>query len=230
MSNTHGGHRSRLKQRFLEHGLDNFNDLNALELLLFYSIPRQDTNEIAHRLLDRFGSFAAVMEATMEELLEIPGIGENTATLLKLIPQIDRRYLMSKTEERPQIRSSAQAGKILIPRYRFAREEIVYLLCLDSRNMLISCEELGRGTLGEANVSVRSVVERALKRNAAAVILAHNHVDGFAIPSRADQYATRQIHDALKLVGIMLADHIVVAGDDFVSFADSGLMELARIC
>ena len=227
MSNTHGGHRARLKQRFLEHGLDNFNDLNVLELLLFYAIPRQDTNEIAHRLLDRFGSFAAVMEATMEELQEIPGVGENAATLLKLIPQIDRRYLMSKTEERPLIRSSAQAGKILIPRYRFAREEIVYLLCLDSRNLLISCEELGRGTPGEA---VRAVVERALKRNAAAVILAHNHVDGFAIPSRADQYATRQIYDALKLVGIMLADHIVVAGDDFVSFADSGLLELARIC
>ena len=125
-----------------------------MELLLFYAIPRQDTNLIAHRLLDRFGSFAAVMEATIEELREVPGIGENAATLLKLIPQIDRRYLMSKTEERPQIRSSAQAGKILIPRFRFAREEIVYLICLDSRNILISCEELGRGTLGEANVSV----------------------------------------------------------------------------
>lgn len=230
MSNTHGGHRARMKQRFLEHGLDNFNDLNVLELLLFYAIPRQDTNEIAHRLLDRFGSFSAVLEATIEELREVPGVGENAATLLKLIPQIDRRYMISKTEERPQIRSSAQAGKILIPRFRYAREEIVYLLCLDSRNMLISCEEIGRGTLGEANVSVRAIVEMALKRNAAAVILAHNHVDGFAIPSHADQHATRQIYDALKLVGIMMADHIVVAGDDFVSFADSGLLELARIC
>ena len=230
MSNTHGGHRARMKQRFLEHGLDNFNDLNVLELLLFYAIPRQDTNEIAHRLLDRFGSFSAVLEATIEELREVPGVGENAATLLKLIPQIDRRYLISKTEERPQIRSSAQAGKILIPRFRYAREEIVYLLCLDSRNMLISCEEIGRGTLGEANVSVRAIVEMALKRNAAAVILAHNHVDGFAIPSHADQHATRQIYDALKLVGIMMTDHIVVAGDDFVSFADSGLLELARIC
>lgn len=230
MSNSHGGHRARLKQRFLEHGLDNFNDLNVLELLLFYAIPRQDTNEIAHRLLDRFGSLSAVMEATMEELTEISGVGENAATLLRLISQIDRRYLMSKNEERPQIRSSAQAGKILIPRYRFAREEIVYLLCLDSRNILISCEELGRGTLGEANVSVRAVVEMALKRNAAAVILSHNHVDGFAIPSQADRYATKQISEALKLVGIMLADHIIVAGDDFVSFADSGLLDLARIC
>ena len=229
MSNSHDGHRARLKQRFLEHGLDNFNDLNVLELLLFYAIPRQDTNEIAHRLLDRFGSLASVMEANYEELVDVPGIGENAATLLKLISQIDRRYLMSKTEVRPQIRSSSQAGEILIPRYRFAREEIVYLLCLDSRNLLISCEELGRGTLGEANVSVRSIVEVALKRNAAAVILSHNHVDGFAIPSQADRYATKRIFDALKLVGITLADHIVVAGDDFVSFADSGLLELTKI-
>ena len=229
MSNSHDGPRARLKQRFLEHGLDNFNDLNVLELLLFYAIPRQDTNEIAHRLLDRFGSLASVMEANYEELVDVPGIGENAATLLKLISQIDRRYLMSKTEVRPQIRSSSQAGEILIPRYRFAREEIVYLLCLDSRNLLISCEELGRGTLGEANVSVRSIVEVALKRNAAAVILSHNHVDGFAIPSQADRYATKRIFDALKLVGITLADHIVVAGDDFVSFADSGLLELTKI-
>lgn len=229
MSNTHCGHRARLKQRFLEHGLDNFNDVNALELLLFYAIPRQDTNETAHRLLDRFGSFAAVMEATFEELTEVEGVGENAATLLKLIAQIDRRYMMSKTEARPVIRNSVQAGEILIPRYRFAREEIVYLISLDSRNLMISCEEIGRGTLGEANVSVRLVVETALKRNAAAVILAHNHVDGFAVPSNADRYATKQIYDALKLVGIMLADHIVVAGDDFVSFSDSGLLELARI-
>ena len=229
MSNSHGGHRARLKQRFLEHGLDNFNDLNALELLLFYAIPRQDTNVTAHHLLDRFGSFASVMEATFEELTAVPGVGENAATLLKLIAQIDRRYLISKTKERPLIRSSTQAGEILIPRYRYAREEIIYLLCLDSRNQLISCEEMGRGTLGEANISVRAIVEMALKRNAAAVILSHNHVDGFAIPSQADRYATKQIFEALKLVGITLADHIVVAGDDFVSFADSGLLELARI-
>ena len=226
---THDGHRERLKRRFLDHGLENFNDLNALELLLFYAIPRQDTNELAHRLLDRFGSFSAVLDATAEELREVRGVGENAVTLLKLIPQIDRRYQISKADPKPTIRSSEDAGKVLIPRYRYAREEIVYLLCIDSRSELISCEEIGRGTLGEASISVRSIVEHALKRNAAAVILSHNHVDGFAIPSNADQLATRQIAEALKLVGITMSDHIIVAGNDYVSFADSGLMDLCRM-
>lgn len=222
---THDGHRERLKRRFLEHGLDNFNDLNAIELLLFYAIPRQDTNELAHRLLDRFGSLAGVLEATPEELLQVKGIGENALTLLKLIPQMDRRYQMSKNADQKRIRSSEDAGKVLVPRFRYAREEVVYLLSLDSRNLLIACDEMGRGTLGEASISVRSIVETALKRNAAAVILSHNHVDGFAIPSKADQLATRQIRDALTLVGITLSDHIIVAGDDFVSFSDSGLLD-----
>lgn len=226
---THDGHRERLKRRFLEHGLENFNDVNALELFLFYAIPRQDTNELAHRLLDRFGSLASVLEATEEELRQVKGIGENAVTLLKLIPQMDRRYQMSKTSDQKRVRSSEEAGRILVPRYRYAREEIVYLLCLDSRSMLISCEEIGRGTLGEASISVRTIVETALKRNAAAVILSHNHVDGFAIPSKADRLATKQIYDALTLVGITLSDHIIVAGDDFVSFADSGLMEFNRL-
>ena len=222
---THDGHRERLKQRFLEHGLENFNDLNAIELLLFYAIPRRDTNELAHRLLDRFGTFAGVLEATPEELRQVKGIGDNAVTLLKLIPQMDRRYQISKSADQKRIRSSEDAGRILVPRYRYAREEIVYLLSLDSRNLLIACDELGRGTLGEASVSVRAIVETALKRNAAAVILSHNHVDGFAIPSKADQLATRQISEGLTLVGITLSDHIIVAGDDFVSFADSNLMD-----
>lgn len=223
---THDGHRDRLRQRFLEHGLDNFSELNALELLLFYSIPRQDTNALAHRLLDQFQTLAGVLEAKIEDLMKVPGVGENTAALLKLIPQMDRRYLISKNQDQKQILCSDDAGKVLIPRYRFARDEIIYLLSLDSRNMIISCDEMGRGTLGEASVSVRSVVETALKRNAAAVILSHNHVDGFAYPSQADLSATKQIRSALKLVGITLSDHIVVAGDDYVSFADSGFLTM----
>ena len=226
---THDGHRERLKQRFLDHGLDNFNDVNALEMLLFYAIPRQDTNELAHRLLDRFGSFAAVLDAPAEQLREVNGIGENTVTLLKLIPQIDRRYQISKTENRKTIRSSRDAGKILVPLYRYAREEIVYLLCLNSSNQMISCDEIGRGIMGQATISVRTVAECALKRNAAAVILSHNHVDGFAIPSDADKLTTKELYKALRMVGIVLTDHIVVAGDDYVSFSDSGLMSFMSI-
>lgn len=226
---THDGHRERLKKRFLEYGLENFNDINALEMLLFYAIPRQDTNEIAHRLLERFGSFAAVLDAPADQLQEVKGVGENTAVLLKLIPQIDRRYQISKNTGRVRICSSADAGKFLVPRYRYAREEIVYLLSLDNRNQLIACDEIGRGTLGEASISVRGIAECALKRKAAAVILAHNHVDGFAYPSSEDQLATKQIYKGLRMVGITLSDHIVVAGEDYISFADSGILSFCNL-
>ena len=226
---THDGHRERLKQRFLKHGLDSFNDLNALELFLFFAIPRQDTNALAHRLLDRFGSLAAVLEAPVEQLREVDGVGENTVTLLKLIPQMDRRYQISKSSGVRQIRTSEDAGQILVPLFRYEREENIYLLSLDSRKVLIACDKLGKGTHGEATISARAVVELALKHNAAGVIIAHNHVDGFAIPSTADKMATGQIRDALRLVGITLCDHIVVSGSDFVSFADSGLLNLGRL-
>lgn len=221
---VHDGHRDRMKKRFVHHGLDNFDDHSVLELLLFYVIPRKDTNELAHRLITHFGSLPAVFEARYEELLRVDGIGENAAVLLKLIPQVSRRYQISKTADERIIRTSEDAGRYLIPLYLYAREEIVYLLCLDSKCRLISHKELGRGALNQAEVSIRTIVETALGQNAAAVIISHNHVDGYAIPSREDELTTYRIRDALLLVGITLADHIIVCGNDFVSFADSGLL------
>ncbi len=220
---VHDGHRERLRQRFLRHGLDSFDDHNVLELLLFYCLPRRDTNELAHHLLERFGSLAGVFDARYEELLKTEGIGENAALLLTLIPQIDRRYHISK-EKGARIQTSEDAGRYLVERYRYTREEVVYLLCLDSKNRLIHCREVGRGSLNEANVSIRTIVETALGQNAAAVIISHNHVDGFALPSREDEITTARIQEALLPIGIKLVDHIIVCGDDFVSFADSGLL------
>lgn len=221
---VHDGHRDRMRQRFVRHGLDNFEDHSVLELLLFYGIPRKDTNELAHRLIERFGSLPAVFEARYEDLLQVEGIGENAAVLLHLIPQVCRRYQIAKASDDRTIRSSEDAGRYLRPRYFGAREEIVYLLCLDAKSRLICLKELGRGSLNEATVSIRAIVETALTQNAAAVILSHNHVDGYALPSREDELTTYRIRDALLLVGITLADHIVVCGDDFVSFADSGML------
>lgn len=220
----HDGARERLRERFWRGGLDGFPDVHVLELLLTYAIPRRETNSIAHALLERFGTLAAVFEASREELESVKGVGENAAALLKLIPALDRRYHMSKTGEVTRIQSSDDAGRLLIPRYRHAREEIVYLITLDGKRELIACEEIGRGTIDEAHVSVRTIVETALRRNATAVILSHNHVDGIALPSHQDERTTETIRQALRYVGVTLSDHIIVAGDDYVSFADSGLL------
>ena len=215
-----------MKVRYRDHGLDNFNDVNVLELLLFYAIPRKDTNELAHALLDHFGSLDRIFEASVPELEEVPGIGENTALLITLVPQITRRYLMAKGNCICSITSSAEAGKYLVPRLMFEKEEKLLLLCLDAKKSVISCVSLGSGVINAVDVNVRKVVENAVRNRASSVLLAHNHPSGVALPSREDERITREIASALKLVGIPLDDHIIVAGDDFVSFADSGLIWL----
>ena len=206
---THDGHRARMKARFVRCGLDNFDDHSVLELLLFYAVPRRDVNELAHALLDHFGTLDAVFEASFEDMMQVPGAGENVATLLTLVPQVSRRYQLAKRRQQRLLRSSEEAGRYLVPLYLYERAEVVYLLCLDAKGGLISCREVGRGVVNAAEVSV---------------ILSHNHVDAYALPSREDELTTKRVRDALLLVGITLADHIIVCGEDYVSFADSGLL------
>jgi len=222
---VHDGHRERLKEQFSEHGLGAMPDHNVLELLLFYAIPRGDVNPLAHDLVDRFGSLAAVFDAPIEKLMSVPGVGENTARLIKLIPQVSRRYLISRAKYDGILSSPAAAGRYLLPYFYAERDEVVYLVCLDGKRQVLACRCLFRGSVNSANVSVRKLVETALSCNAASVILAHNHPSGIAVPSREDEATTRRIMAALDAVEIELADHIVVADDDFVSMADSGFFK-----
>ncbi len=220
---VHEGHRHRLKTRFIEHGLDNFNELNALELLLFYAIPRRDTNVLAHDLLDRFGSLGGVFDAGIRELTEVPGIGENAALLIKLVPQMTKKCQMSRVNDIRVFRSSSDMARFLIPRFMDERDEVALLLCLDSRKSLICCEVLNRGVVNAVDITVRRLVETALKNKAAALVLAHNHPEGIALPSREDEAFTQKAKDALRLIGIDLLDHIIIAEDRYFSMRDSGL-------
>lgn len=222
--NLHAGHRERMRKRFQEHGLDSFQDHEVLELLLFQAQPRKDMNPIAHRMLERFGSLEAVFEASEEELRQVKGIGESAAFLVKLIPQIARRYMMEKASNDNILDSTDTAGEYFVPRFMYERAEVVYLACLDTRHRVICCREIGRGVVNYAEINIRRIVELALANHAAGVILAHNHTSGIAIPSKEDQASTHQIQRALRLVGIELIDHIVVGGDDFVSMANSGML------
>ena len=218
----HTGHRARLKAQFLQAGLDAFTDIQALELLLFYANPRQDTNPIAHRLLNQFGTLSAVLDAPVELLESVKGVGENAALLLHLIPCFCRRYLIDRASYEQILDSTEKAGAFLVPYFFGARDEMVYLLCLDAKCKVLDCRMLSVGGVNTAAVSVRKIVEAALACNATSVVLAHNHTSGIALPSKEDEATTRQIRTALDAVGILLVDHIIVADDDFVSMADSG--------
>ena len=218
---VHAGHRKRLKERFRQEGLDSFDELHVLELLLFYCIPQKDTNLLAHELLDRFGSLPQVLEATAEELEKVPGVGEHVSTLLTLITDISRYYMVSRSARFDVLLTNEQCGDYLLPYFVGRRDETVFMLCLDAKCKVLCCKEVGRGSVNSAGVPVRRVVETALGVNATTVILAHNHPSGLAIPSSEDIITTRRIAIALDAVGIVLADHNVVADDDFVSMVDS---------
>ena len=219
----HDGHRQRLKERFLKEGLDNFDELQVLELLLFYCVPRQDTNPIAHALLERFGSLAQVLEADPAELRKVPGIGENAATFLSLVMSASRYYQVNKASSAVILPTIEQCGKYLLHRFHGRRNETVFLLCLDAKCKVLCCKEVGEGSVNSAAVPIRRIVEIALGANATSVILAHNHPSGLAIPSGEDVQTTRRLAAALDAVEIVLSDHIVVAEDDFVSMVQSGL-------
>lgn len=221
---VHDGHRERMKSSFKKNGLDSMNDVNALELLLFYAIPRRDTNVIAHALLDHFGSLSRVFSASIRELCAVEGVGENTAVLISMIPQLVRKSMVSDAEKITVIKNSKDAGKYLVPRFAFEQDEVALLVCLDSQKRVIGCFELGRGVVNKVSVDVRKVVELALRYKASSVILSHNHPDSFALPSLADTAMTEQIYRSLRLVGITLADHIIVSGKDYVSYLDSGML------
>ena len=223
---VHDGHRERLRDSFLEHGLDSFHELQALELLLFYAIPRRDTNPVAHALLERFGSLDGVFAASERELCEVPGVGKNTAALLLLVPQILKRSRVAAASEARHIRNGREAAEYLRPRLDTEREEVALMICLDAQMAVINCTELARGTVNAVDFNIRRVVELAMKSKASYVILAHNHPNGRARMSREDDAVTARVYKALELINIRLFDHIIVAGDEYASINDLGGMRL----
>lgn len=221
-ASIHKGHRERLKARFLEEGLDNFTDIQALELLLFYAIPQKDTNPIAHALLDHFGSLSRVLEADVEELKKVPGISDHSATLLALVTELGRYYQVDCAQRVEVLTTLDACGAYLVPRFFGRSNETVFLLCLDAKCKVLCCKEIGEGSVNSTSISIRKVVETAMSANATTVVLAHNHPSGVALPSSEDVQTTRRVAAALSAVEVHLADHIVVAEGDYVSMVQSG--------
>ncbi len=221
---VHDGHRERLKARFLSAGLNDFEDHNVLELLLFYSIPRSDTNVIAHQLLNTFGSVSAVFDAPVEELCKVKGVSTHTASLIKLIPRLFPIYESDKTKDIEIITSTEDAGRYLMPRFFGKNNEEVHILLLDDKHKILACTKLFEGTINATSITIKKIVAEVMKYNATTVILAHNHPAGVAIPSRNDILTTKKIGQALYLMDVHLKDHIVVSDGDYVSMLESAML------
>lgn len=218
--NPHQNHRARVRETFRRAGVDGMPDHNLLELLLFYSIPRKDTNEIAHRLIDTFGSLNGVFDASYDRLAEVEGMGESSALLLSMIPGICRRYVEGMTDKKKINLSTPEAvSEYLVKKYYGCKTEVFYMLCLDGIGNLINCCKLSEGSSGTVVVDKRIMLETALRNNADKIIFAHNHPNGIAVPSKDDLELTYEFATILSPVGIRLADHFIVAGSEVLSLA-----------
>lgn len=221
---VHEGHRQRMRRQLQTSGMDSLSDVQVLEVLLYYAIPRADTNPLAHRLLERFGSLSGVLEAAPDELVKVDGMGQAAAQLISLVLQLERRHFIDRNGPASILDTTTRCGQYLVPYFHGEQNEVVYLLCLDAKCKVLCCMPVHRGSITAASISVRKIVQTALNQNAASVVLAHNHPSGYALPSQEDIDTTRTIQAALHGVGIVLADHIIVADDDFVSLADDGYL------
>lgn len=214
----HDGHRERLRQRFLSDEMEGFAPHEALELLLTYAIPRRDTNALAHQLIEHFGSLHAVLEAPVEELTEVSGIGENTATLIHMLLPFFRLYERDRLAPKPTLANYKQVQNYCLTLLNGITTERFYVLCFDARLHLISAQLIAEGTLNEVAVYPRRVLSVLLRHNATGAVLCHNHPGGSPCPSEEDIALTDSIDSLLSGVGIRLYDHILVAGNETRSF------------
>ena len=221
----HAGHRQRLLASYLQAGLDGFSDVEALEMLLGYAISRRDVNPIAHALLSEFGELNRVMNAPIQQLVKVPGVGERSAALIHLVTQLWSKSEASRFSGSVFLRSVKEIGSFLAPKSAGLREERAWLLSLDAKCKMIECRELCRGAVNAVNLPFRKLVEAALLANAASVILAHNHTTGIMIPSLEDVEYTRNARRALAMVDVVLYDHLILCDGSYLSMRSSQMLE-----
>lgn len=213
----------RLLRRFLLNNPDGLTDVELLELLLRFTAP--DAEVLAHRLIEQYPSISALMETDSTDLSAIEGMDEESLLLLRVVPEMHRRYFLSHNEKEKRLLNGAAYGRYLLPYFFGARDEMVYLLLMDVSGNVINCRFLGQGTVCSANVPMRKLVQESLAANASCIVLAHNHPCGVAVPSKEDVDLTMRIRDSLAILELQLMDHIIIADDDFVSMKESGYLQ-----
>ncbi|MBO5924966.1 MAG: DNA repair protein RadC [Clostridia bacterium] len=225
---VHDGHRNRLRERFLKEGLDNFEPHEVLELFLYYSIPYKDTNPIAHKLLDEFGTLSGVFAADSSDLMKVDGISSNSAVLLKMIPHLCRYYRKDYVTPRVKLNSVGAVRKFLYALLVDEPAEVLYMVCLDTRDQLIRPIIINRGTVNQVNVHLREIHAKVLQSGAVSIVLGHNHPSRQSKPSTDDIRLTEKIVKSLAYLDVNVYDHIIVGGEDTFSFGEAGLLDQCR--
>lgn len=222
--NSHAGHRERMLEKLRRNDAEAFDDEQMLEMLLYLTIPRGDTKPIAKELINRFGSFSRVLDAPVQDLVRIDGVGQRTATGLRLIHESFRTYFRDKSDIGVLMDTADKYGAFLVCRMFGIPEEVTGLICLDSKFKFLSYTQIGAGTPLGTDVSNRRVIEAVVRCGAANAVLAHNHPSAFLFPSQEDIESTRLICALLESIDVKLLDHVIVAENEYMSMFQWGYM------
>ena len=228
-ANLHKDRRERVRQKFSKTEMAYFHDHEKLEMLLFYAIPRGDTNPIGHELMERFGSISGVFDADYESLLEVNGVGPNTATLIGVVSSLIRAYQDDYCSKHNTISSTAEAKDFMRSKFLCKSTEQVVMTCIGGNGKVVFSDVIAQGSPETVGISTVEVMRKAIVTRAVCVVLGHNHPSGISNPSSKDVYATKIISDELMRVGVELLDHIIVAPDGVCSMRESGLMGENRL-
>lgn len=218
----HENHRARMQERVAHNGMESLAEHEVLEYMLYLAIPRQDTNPLAHRLIDYFGSFCRVMEATPQELMQVKGVGPRSAQLISDIMEFGRYYAVKKRKKQATLDTTANAIEYIKPLFLGLQNEVLYIILMDDSCHPLYDLKAAEGVPNHVSIDTRKLLRDVLRSNASTAILAHNHPTGPALPSATDQLTTLKIMQLLAPAGISILDHIIVAGENACSMADRG--------
>ena len=218
----HDGHRERMRTRINNDGIESLQPHEVLEYILYAFVPRKDTNLLAHKLIQRFGSLSGVFDASVEELSTIEGISYVTATFIHSLAGISNYYQKDKTKHFEKLDTLEKVTKYMCKLAGYETKEKLYLLMFNSRVQLIKTEIISKGTVNKVNLYTREIAELALRYKATGVMLCHNHPSGNITPSFTDKEVTQRLYTSLRMINIKLLDHIIVYGDTYYSMKFAG--------
>lgn len=223
-TDIHNGHRERMRQHFLQGGGEGFHDHELLEMLLYYAVPRGDTNPVAHKMIREFGSLPTLVEAEPIDIARLCGVSKNTAILISLQKEISKRCIQARWRDRPMLNSLSIAVEYCKSLMVYKNREFFYAICLDNKRRVINTVQIAEGTVNSAAIHPRVVVEAALKLQASAVIFTHNHPGGNCKPTFDDIETTTKLGKLLNAIEVQLIDHIIVADTTTFSFLENKLL------